>query len=280
VIGGTRIGTVLVWDRDRDAPPRELRGPRGYVMSAAFSLDGRTLAAGGWGTAHLWEVATWQPQVRLDAGSGDTLALAFAPTGRTLVAGGLNGWVGVYDLPGIARAGKQKPRTIGRGERDNFWRDLGGKDAASAFRALWALADVPDEAMSLLEGELKPVPKLDSKRVDQLVTDLNDAKFDVRERAATALEGLGDGVRPTLNRLLAKPPSAEVRARAKAILDKLAEREVSAEGVALGRRLMLLEQLRTPAARTLIEQLAAGEPEATVTGQSKAALSRLGSRAR
>ncbi|WP_020471766.1 WD40 repeat domain-containing protein [Zavarzinella formosa] len=276
IAGGSRTDGVLVWGHDRTKPPVNLTGPRGYVMSLAFSPDGRILAAGGWGTVHLFETATWQLMTRLDGGNGDTLTVAFSPTGRSLVAGGLNGWVGVYDLPGVARAGKPKIRAMSNAERDELWQALSGKDSAAAFRSHWALAESPEAVFPLVKEALKPTPLLDAKKVERLTANLNGAEFATREAAVKELADMGDGVLPALRKLLAAPPSAEAETRAKTVVQRLAEREASPEGMALGRRLALLEQLRTPAARTLLEELAAGEPAAGPTRFAKAALARLG----
>jgi WD40 repeat protein len=212
LVAGSQTNSVYVWGTDRNAPPRELSGPRGYVMSVAFSPDGRLLAAGGWGSIHLFEVATWGEIARLEGVNGDTISLCFAPNARSVAAGGLNGWVGSFDLAGAARNGKPKVREVSATDRDDLWKTLMSHQVDNAYRALWTLADVPDVVFPLLKETLKPAMKADE-------TD---------------------------------------------------------ESATLGRQLFLLEQLRTPQARKLLEELAAGEAKATLTRSAKTALDRLG----
>ena len=75
-----------------------------YVVSVAFSPDGRTLASGSWDrTVILWDVSIGQPTRTLKAHHGGVTSIAFSPDGRTLASGDENHlillWPVVTDEP-------------------------------------------------------------------------------------------------------------------------------------------------------------------------------------
>ncbi len=48
---------VLLIDLFGSTPPRELIAPRGYIGGLAFAPDGKTLAFGGCGAVHLFDLS-------------------------------------------------------------------------------------------------------------------------------------------------------------------------------------------------------------------------------
>jgi WD40 repeat protein len=48
---------VYLFDLTRDGPPEEIVCPHGWAGGVAFSADGKTLAVGGAGAVHLFEVS-------------------------------------------------------------------------------------------------------------------------------------------------------------------------------------------------------------------------------
>jgi len=73
---------------------------RGLVSSLAFSLDGKTLAAGDMaGNVKLWDVTTGKKR-SIVLGDGDNpCCVAFSPDGRTLAAGGcFDGKINLWDV--------------------------------------------------------------------------------------------------------------------------------------------------------------------------------------
>lgn len=107
---------------------------------------------------------------------------------------------------------------------------------------------------------------------------MDDDEFTVRERATIELANLGTAAEPALRKALQGAASAEARLRAQRLLDGLKKTEPSIEWVATGRCLELLEQLHVPEAGALLRTLAAGDPEARLTQEAKAALARLSRR--
>jgi hypothetical protein len=70
------------------------------------------------------------------------------------------------------------------------WTDLAGDDAAKAYRAVWALAGTPKQAVPFLSSRLKPVV-LDEKQVRRWIADLDSNDFETRETALRRLARRG-----------------------------------------------------------------------------------------
>jgi hypothetical protein len=77
-----------------------------------------------------------------------------------------------------------------------------------------------------------------------------------------------------VRKVLAETSSPEVRRRAAAVLEVLQKRAVSLEAVREQRALHVLESLGTPEDRKVVEALAKGAADASLTAEAKAALAR------
>src|SRR5262249_20943196 len=116
-------------------------------------------------------------------------------------------------------------------------------------------------------------------KIEQLVTDLDSDKFQVRTAATAQLKALGELAEPALRRALAGDPSAEVRRRVEQLLEKVQEWAPPPERLREVRAVDVLERAATPEARKLLHELAKGAPEARLTREARAALDRLAKRA-
>jgi len=174
---------------------------------------------------------------------------------------------------------KLKPEQLGRAltpaELQTFWIDLANADARQSRGAAWMLTAVPQQVLPLLKAKLRPVPPLNVQRVAQLIDELDDLQFKVRSNASAELEKLEELAEPALKKALADKPPLEKQRRIKNLLERLAQRPLTAEQILVSRAIALLEALGTPQARQLLEELAGGAPEARLTQEAKAARTRL-----
>jgi dipeptidyl aminopeptidase/acylaminoacyl peptidase len=245
---------------------------------ARFSPDGRTVAAAGPDrAARLWEVATGQEVLRLRGHDRDVCALAFSPDGRRLATGGEDATVLVWDLE---RCAVPAPvAKAGTAEAARWWADLGGEDAATAYRAGWLLASAPAPAVALARRHLRPVPPLAPGRLTRLLADLDHEKYAAREAAEADLKALGRRAEADLRRTLKATRSAEVKRRAGRLLAPLDAHPGALPDERLASRALgVLERVGTDEARRLVKELADGCPTARQTQEARAALARLARR--
>ena len=176
------------------------------------------------GAIWLWEVATGQVRCRF-AGNWENAhrlpALAFSPDGQTLATG--NDWTTIllWDVTGRSRSGQ--PATGKQPARDltATWEDLASPDASSAYEAIGRLVRAPNQTIPFLRGRFRPIPRPDLKRQAQLVRDLDDDSFEVREKASQELATLGETAASTLQKALRSLPSPEVQWRVEELLKGL-----------------------------------------------------------
>jgi RNA polymerase sigma factor (sigma-70 family) len=238
----------------------------------AFSPDGRLLAL----IAPSQEILIWDlahnSELRRFTGFGaEVTYLAFSPDGRRLLSGLSDSTLLVWDVgPCEARPGKPGTDSVAKA-----WADLAGSDAPRAFRARWTLAVAPEETLPLLKERLRPAKPADAERLRRLLADLASEQFTVREKAQANLEELGELAEPALRQTLADKPTLEVRRRVQAVLQRLRGPVTRPEMLRSLRAVAVLEAIATPAARKLLEELASGAPEARLTREAKASLSRL-----
>jgi WD40 repeat protein len=161
--GGVQM--VQLWDLGHPgASPTEFAGPWPFVISIAFSPDGKTLAAGSIdNTVRLWDLG--HPEVppsvlqvsdtKLLQGSTFVRAVAFSPDSKTLASGSDDHTVRLWDLghPGA-------PPTALRGHSDSVHsvafspdgRTLASRSDDATIR-LWDLGP-PAASPSVLQGAL------------------------------------------------------------------------------------------------------------------------------
>jgi RNA polymerase sigma factor (sigma-70 family) len=281
VAAGTKDGGVWLIDAEagrvlhklKEHPNGDFRKRLVYRdgRTVAFSPDGRTVAWGTWQAVQLWEVATGQERLSFDAHRGEVMSVAFLPDGRRLATGSPDTTTLVWDLSACALGG---PAKVAPADVEGLWTDLHGEDGHKAYRALWALAAAPREALPLLRASLKPAAAVDRDRLGRLVKALDADAFDDREKATDELARLGAAAEPALRKALEGAPSAEVKQRVELLLGKLRTAAASPEQTRELQELELLEQLRTPEAAALLKELAGGAADARLTKEAKAALRR------
>lgn len=273
-------GSVKVWEVSTGREAAEFAGSGGPVFAVAYSPDGRRLAAaGGDKLVRVRDPLGGQVLADWSAHAGTVYSLAFTPDGRRLASAGQDRGVKVWDAPDRVRA--VAPFDTPRSARDARARaaDLAGADAGCAYRALAALAAAPDLAVAAARDRVRPVPAptpADQDRAAGWVRDLDARDFRARERASRALATAGEPAAEVVRAGLATAPSPEARERLERLLGAMTDRPPTADEIAAGRVLELLERVGTGEARTELRNLAAGYPEARLTREAAAALKRLG----
>src|SRR5262249_43674772 len=175
---GLSDGVARLWDTATGKLVRALPGHPGYVLALAFSADGRTLAVGSWRSVRLWEVAGvkgaspagGRPRGRVTEVEGDGFGAAVSPDGRGLACGCGDSAILLWDVAGRQGGEPGRPGAADLG-RERLWQDLSGADGEKAYRALWALAAAPDDALPRLRAALKPTAPPDAKLVERLLRD-------------------------------------------------------------------------------------------------------------
>jgi WD40 repeat protein len=291
--------TVGLWDTATGKETRTLQGHGGPVISLAFSPDGSLLAAATVDATGAGEVKLWAPSSGKEYGSlrghADFVwAARFSPDGRTLATGGRDRTVRLYEVAsredrgtlsaetaadnaGTADLDPRRPVSLKTEELESLWKDLAAGGRRS-YRAVWKLA-AAKEAPGFLAKRvslLKPGEAVTPEQVTQLIAQLDDADFDVREKATVELERLGAAVEKALQKALQNSPSAEARRRMEALLAKVKDPLSRREELRMLRCAEALEYSATPEAREVLKGLSEGREDASLTRDAKAALKRLG----
>jgi hypothetical protein len=229
------------------------------------------LATGGYdGTLFLWELASGRKRHQFIGHESSIYSLAFSPDRRWLAAASAEAPAYVWDVLGTIEP-VRGPFTDEQQRR--CWSDLASADAVVAFQAIRRLAADPEQTLSFLREQVKPVSAPDLKRVRQLVAVLDSDDFNERRKAVAELEKKADVAVSTLRGILTEEkPSLEVRRTLQRLLET---RETTPEALRAARAVEVLEWIAMPDAKRLLGELAKGAADARLTREASAAAARL-----
>jgi sugar lactone lactonase YvrE len=277
---------LCLWDARTGQKTGQLQGQFGGIAAIAFSPDGRTLAsadADGFGfgradpTIRLWEVATAKERGRFQGHRSGITSLAFAPDGRSLVSAGEDTTAIIWDITGLHADGQAQGFAVSASDLEAKWRDLASANAAQAHPAIWTFAASAMQSVVFLQDHVRPASSIDRKRVEELIAELANDRFSVRQHAKQELEKIPDQIEAILRQKLREKLPLETRQRVEGLLQKV-EPSASPERLQEVRAIEVLEHIGTPQAKQLLQALATGAPEARLTQEAKGALLRLAKR--
>jgi hypothetical protein len=245
----------------------------GGVFDAAFSPDGRTLATACWdGQVRLWEMVTGQIRCTFKGHTDRVFRVAFSRDGREIASGGVEGSVLVWDCTGQAateRKGFMSP------ELTALWDLLASEKAEDAYQAEWQLVAGSQPTIVFLQKNLQPIPKDFASPLREAIAGLEATNPEARDAAMNEIDCYGSLAEPVLRKALVDPHSSEARARMECLLEKQEAKFPSGALLRSLRAIEVVEHIGTSEARQLLETVAMGHPQATLTREAKASLERL-----
>jgi RNA polymerase sigma factor (sigma-70 family) len=272
----TSDGTIALYEL-ASAKPRSTFSKKAMGMDRscfAFSPDGKCLAqAGADGIVHVWDIGTGKELATFERHAEGVNAVAFAPDGKTLASASDDSTALIWDLSKLKRPALPA-KALKPADLEKCWQTLAEPDADKAWAAMIDLVAAPKEAVPWLKERLKPVAALDAKRVQELIGQLDDLQFKVRDSATKELLQLGEQIVPALDKALAAKPPLEAKQRQEKLRDKLTGLLLEGERLRAYRAVEVLELIGTAEARQALEALAKGAPGALVTTSAQAALKR------
>jgi WD40 repeat protein len=262
---------ILVWEVSTGRPIARL--PVKELQQMAFAPSGSSLVTTNQFEIQNWDIRTGkivrsQPFGQTAARRGTT-SLAVSPDGKTAATGHDDGTILLWDIA----PPELKPTPLTASERDKFWTDLAGSDAAKAFAAACRFADDPNQSLPFLKERLRAIHRPTVAEVKNLLAELQSPVFKTREAAEKKLRSFADLDESPLREALKADPPAQARKRIEAILASLSP-AVAPQGETLRgvRAVWVLERIGTAEARKLLESLAAGDSR--LAREAKAALER------
>ena len=156
-----------------------------------------------------------------------------------------------------------------------LWDRLAEKEAVKGVGAGEELILLGDATTTLLSRHMNPVLSAPAATLKKLIADLDDGKFEVRDRAETKLAEYGATAETALRESSKSDLSVQARSSVRSLLSRLGGRSASGEMLRMSRAIYVLETLGTPKARLLLAKLAGGAPEAPLSKEAKAATERL-----
>jgi WD40 repeat protein len=240
----------------------------------AVSPNGRLIAhCRQGGVIAVWDIAAKKELGQLKGHQADVNTLAFSADGKVLASGSRDTTVLLWDMAKYLAAAKPQAAKLDPASR---WNDLVGTDAARAFDALCSFAAAPETTTAFLKDHIRPAAPADADKVERLIADLDSPRFAERKQAAVELEKIGESAIPLLRKALEAEPTAEARKRMEELLKKTDSGAPRGELLRSLRVVEVLETISTPEAKSVLQALAKGTADASLTRAAQAALERLG----
>jgi hypothetical protein len=241
------------------------------AQTVALSPDSQWLTAGTLnGGIRVWDMKTGKLLGDVSGHEGATMALAFSPDGLRLASGSEDTTVLIWEVAELVRLAAAVPSP---GELATLWEQIGDVDPAKARKPMAGMVRHTG-TVKFLDEHLHTVAAVDAKAIAALIDGLDAPKFAQRDKARLELEKLAGIARPALEARLSLKLTLEARQRIVALLARLDAPVEDADTLRALRGVELLEWIATPAARSVLERLAAGAAGHRLTEDANAALGR------
>lgn len=189
------------------------------VLAVAFSPGEIHLALGEKdGMLRVLEVGTGREILRWRAHAGAVSSVAFSPDGRQLATGSLDRTAIVWDIAAAAEPA-DGAMELTEPMRQQTWDELAAGSAGVAYGAMHRVRRTADASFAwLLDRARRQIMPPERGRIEVLIRELDHPDSAIRHRATEELKKLRELARPSLTALVRQSPSAEVRSRARRIL--------------------------------------------------------------
>jgi len=243
-----------------------------------FSPDGRFLVSGGFDkTVRIWELASGEEIHQLPGHKGIVTVLEFSPKANRLVTGSTDRTALVWNTSNSLVSHLKLPE-FNEEALEELWNNLSSSTPSRAYLAVGVVRADEEKTLPHLHAQMESllIPSKNN-RIEQLVKDLDDDDSTIRRRATAELKKLRKVAQPLLVKVLQETKSAEVRARLRYILSGHSgvSRFSASDRLRMRRLIGLAEASASPAARSLLDLLAAECPLPEIVKEAQAALARL-----
>ncbi|MCC5829519.1 MAG: hypothetical protein JJU36_08730 [Phycisphaeraceae bacterium] len=251
ILAGGHDGRVTAWEATtgRLITSFQAASQGEIIFRLAASPDGRLIV---WGDARstrgqVWDMRLQRITQRLGETEGRVYAVAFSPDGRHVLTSGTDFMISRFPLEALP-VEPEPPEAINDAMIRRAIADLGAAD--DPWRAVDATRLLLRAGERILEelDRAVPSPRLDMRRVEQALVELDDPAFEIRDAAYRYLSTLGPAVERHLRQALANSESVEVQASLRDLLESLPSPERQTAEALLARRVEALRQMLQPAA--------------------------------
>ncbi|TMQ32494.1 MAG: WD40 repeat domain-containing protein [Planctomycetota bacterium] len=151
LVSGGSNGQLILWEVATAGARLRFSSQRSAIQCLTTSPDGRTIVSGHEdGLVCVWDAATGKECSRLAGHRAAVRSAAFAPAGALLASGSADMTVLIWRAPAALPERRAPARTVSARELAAWWDDLAHDDASRAYRAVLALAAVPEYSVPFL----------------------------------------------------------------------------------------------------------------------------------